>query len=618
MVAALLITATLTGCRDDAKEMQRILSQRQVAVQQESQQDHLGETVELLDQYIELNEDRARQQISYHLNQWLRANSDRDAAATDKATALPKISRTLDGLIDPVSLTDAITRSEFTIGDVPLLRDANLFRHVTSWIDSPLRDDPLFTQWIAGLRAVASNPLDETSADDASAEGTEKQDAVKTPALTLGQIDQLQTAMRFFDWTIRNIALEPDQMPVPPQMPLPEMPPGMTFEGPGFRQTDYQTLWRGRGDSLQRSGVFTQLCVQAGIPAAVLATQSDENGVRTPWSVGVLIGEHIFLFEPRLGLPIPGPDQIGVATLAQARKDPSVMRRLNLAGYFDYPLSRTDIAQNVALLNLRPETLSSRMQKLESGLTGDRRMVLFVDADDWAKRFDAVPGIADVRIWEIPTIAELYARGMEVMAERDPGFAFWYRSRFAVLEASGTQDNNLALGRWRHLTGQFVDDEIAGTEGARTHYLEQRAPEYEIDDLRINVQLQTQYGLRRDLGMDPAEYDARLQQMQTFMRLGKRTATYWLALLQYDDGRFETARNWFVKRVLDDAQQSYWSDAAVYNAARSSEAEGNIAEATKTLKTDQSVSNYGNRLRARLLDKLAPAEEQSDKDEPSE
>ena len=608
MFVACCVAGCLTGCHDDSKEMQRVLAKRQVAVQEQSQQDHLGETVSLLNQYVELNEDRARQQIAYHLNQWMRANSSEGADTDGAANAVPSIASTLDGLMDPELLADAISRSEFTVDDVPLLRDANLYRHVVSWIDTPLRDDPINIQWLADLRAVASQGEQASVDNDAPPRG-----GTNLPELTTGEIDQLQTAMRLFDWTTRNVALEPVQMPVPPQVPVPAMPPGMPFEGPGFRQTDYQTLWRGRGDWLQRCGVFTQLCLQAGIPTAVLATQSDETGARNPWSVGVLIGEHIFLFEPSLGLPIPGPDQVGVATLAQARKDPSVMRRLNVAGYFDYPLSRTDIAQNVALLNLRPETLSVRMQKLEAGLTGDRRMAVWVDADAWAERFDAVPGIADVRIWEIPVLAEIYARGMAMMADRDPAFAFWYRSRFAVLESTAAQDNNLAIGRWRHLTGQFIDDEIAGTEGARTHYLEQRAPEYEIDDLRINVKLQNDYGLRRELGMDPAEYDARLQQMQTFMRLGKRTATYWLALLQYDDGRFETAHNWFTKRVLDDQQQSYWRDAAVYNAARASEAAGDITDAITTLKTDQSVSNYGNRLRARLLDKL-----ESSADEPTE
>lgn len=602
----------LGGCHDDSKELQRILSQRQVAVQKQTQQDHLGETVSLLNQFVELNEDRARQQIAYHLNQWLRTTPSQSATANDPST-VPEIAATLEPLIERESLADAVLRPDFTVDDVPLLRDANLFRHVAGWVNTPLRDDPIYQEWLAGLRQAANERDDSSSGGEATQPGEGS-----SPELTLSQIDTLQTAMRLFDWTIRNIALEPDEMPVPPQLPVPPMPPGMPFEGPGYRQTDYQTLWRGRGDWLQRCGVFTQLCLQAGIPTAILATQSDETGARTPWSVGVLIEKHIFLFEPRLGLPIAGPNQTGVATLAQARRDPTVMRRLNVAGYFDYPLSRSDISQNVALLNLRPETLSGRMKKLESGLTGDRRMVLWVDAEDWAERFDAVPGIAGVRIWEIPTVAEIYGRGMEMMAERDPAFAFWFHSRFAMLESSGTHDSNLALGRWRHLTGQFVDDDVAGTKGARTHYLEQRAPEYEIADLRINVELQKQYGLRRQLGMDPAAYDAQLQQMQTYMRLGKRTATYWLALLQYDDGRFDTAHNWFTKRVLDEQQRSYWSDAAVYNSARASEAEGDIAGAIETLKTDQSVSNFGNRLRARLLDKLAPTENQSEDNLPVE
>ncbi|TWT73368.1 tetratricopeptide repeat protein [Allorhodopirellula solitaria] len=610
MFVAGCVASCLVGCQDDSEKLQRILAKRQVAVQEHSQQDHLGETVALLDQYVELNEQRARQQIAYHINQWMREHAGSSSSPADPASEMPAIAQSLAGFLSPEQLADAVQRPEFTADDVPLLRDANLYRHVVAWIDTPLRDDPIFADWLQGLRAKASESDGATTQDESA--------DTDSLALTVKDIDQLQTAMRLFDWTVRNIALEPDQLAVPAQLPVPAMPPRMPFEGPGFRQTDYQTLWRGRGDWLQRCGVFTQLCLQAGIPTAVLATQSDETGERTPWSVGALIGEHIFLFEPRLGLPIPGPDQTGVATLAEARKDPTLMRRLNVAGYFDYPLSRTDISQNVALLNLRPETLSSRMRTLESGMTGEHRMRFWVDAEDWAKRFDAIPGIAGVRIWEVPTLAELYAHGLEAVADRDPGFAFWYRSRFAVLEPSGTQDSDLVRGRWRHLTGQFVDDESDGTEGARTHYLNQRAPEYEIDDLRINVQLQTQYGLRRELGMDPAEYDARLQQMQTFIRLGKRTATYWLALLQYDDGRYDTAHNWFTKRVLDDEQQSYWADAAVYNAARASEQEGNIAEAITALKTDQNVSDFGNRLRARLLDRLEPGETDSTDDSPSE
>lgn len=566
------------GCNDDSETLRRIQNQRQIALQTATRQDHLGETVALLKQYVGLNEQKARQQIAYHLNQW--QNERSKSKQTDPPNSdLPKLASTLTDIIPAEQLQELITRSEFMTSDVPLLRDAYLFNRLVSWVDSPERDDPLFTDWLASLRK--SPPGNLTQAD----------------------IDRLQTAMRLFDWTVRNIALEKEQNDLPNGMPRPNLPLGMTLEGPGYRQTDFNTLWRGVGDWQQRSGVFTQLCMQANIPAAVLATQSEETGQRTPWSVGVLIGDQIYLFQPQLGLPVPGPEQTGIATLEQARKDASVMRRLNVAGYFDFPFSRTDIQQSVALLNLRAETISPRMRALQANLTGDRRMTLWVDSADWSKRLDDVAGVAGVRAWLVPTQAEVYAAVMEQMAERDPIFSFWYRSRFAVLESKDTTDNELATGRWRHLHGQFADDEIEGSDGARTHYLNQRAPEFEIDDLRINVELQKRYGVRRGLGMTSEDFDSQLLQIQMFMRLGKRTATYWLALVQYDDGRFETANNWFTKRVLDEEQRSFWENSAIYNAARADEAIGNTEEAIDRLKTDDPVYGHGNRLRARLLSK---------------
>lgn len=576
----------MIGCRDDSTTMRRIQNQRQIALQDATRQDHLGEIVSLLKQYVSLNEQKARQQIAYHLNQWQSDRSERAESRSDEKTAAatstpkppaPEIAETLRDVIPDEQLNELIGRNEFTVSDVPLLRDAFLFNRIVAWIDSPVRDDPLFAEWLQTLR---SSPPDSMKPAD---------------------VDRLQTAMRLFDWTVRNIALQSEQANLPQGMPQPNLPFGMIMEGPGYRQTDYETLWRGVGDWQQRSGVFVHLCMQAGIPAAMLTTQSDETGSLSPWCVGVLIGDQIYLFQPQLGLPIPGPDQVGIATLQDARKDASVMRRLNVAGFFDFPLSRTDIQQSVALLNVRAETLSPRMHALQSSLTGDRRMTLWIDANDVARRFDAVSGIAGVRIWMVPTLAEVYKGVMEMMAERDPMFSFWYRSRFAILDTEDRTGNELAKGRWRHLMGQFSDDDIEGVQGARTYYLQQRAPEFEINDLRINVELQKQYGIRRGLGMRPEDYERQLEQVQSFMRLGKRTATYWLALVQYDDGRFETAENWFTKRVLDEDQRSYWEDSAVYNAARSEEAQGRIDEAIERLKTDESIYDHGNRLRARLL-----------------
>jgi tetratricopeptide (TPR) repeat protein len=241
------------------------------------------------------------------------------------------------------------------------------------------------------------------------------------------------------------------------------------------------------------------------------------------------------------------------------------------------------------------------MKRLESGLTGDRRLTLFVDVESLAERLDAVPGVAGVRLSELPVLSQIYKAESQQFAARDPGFAAWYYSRWAILEGEDQLAKDMAKGRWQHLTGQFSDDEVEGVLGARTYYLQQRAPEFEIEDLRIDVDLQKRYGVRRGLGMESQEFEARLQQIQLFMRMGKRTATYWLSLVQYDDGRFETARNWFDKRVLDEDQQSIWNDAATYNLARSHEALGEIDLAIERLKTEGLVNAHGNRLRARLL-----------------
>lgn len=575
------------GCNDDAELVRKIQADRQNRVQQQSRQDHLGEVDALLSQWVELNRDKAAQQVTYHLNQWRREQDSVDPAAPAE---LPAMLQTWSGLIPLDRLNEELSGEEYQPSDIEVLRDSYLFRKVATWAEASGGGDPLWADWLTQL----SGPTPEQDSDS---------EPMKDDAAA-----KLKAAATLFDWTVRNIALEPP-MPGTPPFPTPQYPLGMRFEGPGYRQLPFQTLYRGRGDALQRASVFGELCLQAGITTALLAKQTDD-GQWIPWCIGVLVDDEVYLFEPNLGLPIPGPDQIGIATLTQARKDPSVMRRLNVAGYYEYPLSRTDIQQNVALLMVQPERLAPRMKRLENGLTGDRRMTLAVDVDGLNPRWDAAAGIAGVRLWEVPILAKVYRAESERFAVRDPDFSTWYYSRWAILESQSDTPTELAKGRWQHLTGQFADDDDEGRKGARSIYLEYRAPEFEIEDLELNVELQKQYGVRRELGMSSAEFQSRLTQVQDYMRLGKRTATYWLSLVQYDDGRFETAGNWFGKRVLDREQASMWNDAATYNFARCEEAIGNLESAIELLKDDRTPAAHGNRLRARLIDK------QTDEDEP--
>lgn len=573
MLSALLV---LIGCGSDLEQARKIQSKRQNAMQSQSQQDDLGEVFELLRTFVELNDQKASQQMVYHLNRW---KADRVVDQVE----LPEAFKSVQGLLSPEQLEERFGSTDFQLGDIRHLRDSYLFRRVLQWADRPQSDDPLLQPW---LEAKAT----ELSESDAN---------------------KLRTVTRLFDWTVRNVAYEPMEVPTT-GLNSPDMSFGMVLQGAGYRQTDYLTLWRGIGDSLQRSGVFTQLCQQAEIPAFVLARQDAESGELVPWCVAALVADEVYLFEPNLSTYIPGPGQEGIATLDQARKDASVMRRLNVPGFFDYPLSKDDVQQSIALLNLQPEAIAARMRFLESGLTGDRRLIIHQDLEGLTERIDAVPGIAGVAMWDVPLKADIYHQDMLEASERDPALAFWYRATWAILDAPIDMARELSLGRWRHLHGQFSDEEDGDLQGARTLYLAQRAPEFEIDKLSTDVDLQQAYGVRRDLGMDQQQYESQLAQAQQIMKGGKRTATYWISLLQYDDARYETSENWFSKRVLLETQLSLWEPSARYNLARCLERLGESDRAVEIYKTDGDPQEHGNRIRARLYQRSLPETAEED------
>ncbi len=70
-----------------------------------------------------------------------------------------------------------------------------------------------------------------------------------------------------------------------------------------------ETLLLGIGTPTDRAWIFILLCRQVGLDAALLAIPDPENReiLRPKW-VGVLSDGEVYLFEPTLGIPLPGPD----------------------------------------------------------------------------------------------------------------------------------------------------------------------------------------------------------------------------------------------------------------------------------------------------------------------
>ena len=91
-------------------------------------------------------------------------------------------------------------------------------------------------------------------------------------------------------------------------------------------------LRRGFGSALDRGLVFLVLLRQFQIEGCLLAAPKDPAGT-------ILVGMQLpdkqnpalFLFDPRLGRPVPGPGTKGIATLSDVQADPKLLTASGLA-----------------------------------------------------------------------------------------------------------------------------------------------------------------------------------------------------------------------------------------------------------------------------------------------
>lgn len=346
------------------------------------------------------------------------------------------------------------------------------------------------------------------------------------------QVDELTRATRIFDWTIRNIQLEGGH-------------PSDVWQEDGkeFRylpKRPWHSLLIGSGQAAHRSWIFILLCRQQGLDAVQLAYPDPGDPAKhRPWGVGLLLKDQIYLFDPRLGLPIPGPQGKGVATLEQAAADASVLKQLNLPDE-PYPVNAETLKQGVlAWIEASPIFLSRRMELLQGHASGDKRLVLSVNASGLAKRLEACQHVLEARLWTLPyeTIRDL-AGNREVYFRVD-----------SLLDRFRTPYATLWNARVAHLRGDFVSD-----RGANRLYLkvraEARSPRWTRDSRIASDQL-------------------------AFIRIcldeARQSASYWLAHVAYDRENYDAAITHFLERSLGEYPDGIFANGARYNLGRSYE-----------------------------------------------
>jgi len=168
-------------------------------------------------------------------------------------------------------------------------------------------------------------------------------------------------------------------------------------------------LRRGWGSPLERALVFLEMLRQLGGPEQVHGCLVYLPSAPVPrlWACGVLVdnGTDVYLFDPRLGLPVPGPGGQGVATLAQARKDPAVLGQLTVSAKEPYDVTAEQAGKAELHLVCPLSALAPRQRTLQDTLLGSRvRVNLAANGPAELKRLSQAAqtegnqGIA-VRVW---------------------------------------------------------------------------------------------------------------------------------------------------------------------------------------------------------------------------
>ncbi len=372
--------------------------------------------------------------------------------------------------------------------------------------------------------------------------------------------DTVAVAGSLFDWTVRNVQLI-DPSEAPPRFP-------------------WEIMLHGRAAAAGRAWVFAGLCEQQNLTAAIVVVPTEGDGQRT--LVGVLDGDALRLFDPEIGLPIPGNGQDAVASLAELQADNDLLRAFDLPDEA-YPLTSERMKEAEVFLIASPFSLARRAAALSGQLTAGNAVVLSADPAAITERLRKSPAVDEVSIWPLPyqTLLDKLTvkRSLRNRAVRE-FLPFAWRPQ-------------LWRGRTQHFRGQVATPEERAATTAET-----------ANDHRDARRYYTSRGVRpsiNQLAKQPPEKKA-------IYSAAKVTATLNLALLMYDDGSYEVAKDWFENNTFETEAAAEHRPAVRYNLARTFEKLGETDKAIELLESIEGPSAYGAKLLAKRLSDRGAAE----------
>jgi hypothetical protein len=207
-------------------------------------------------------------------------------------------------------------------------------------------------------------------------------------SLDLQGLPPVRQAEEAFAWVVRQVALRAgaDEVLWPPEA----------------------VLQVGQGTGHERAMLFLALLQQLGadgIDGCMITLPGPEPGQDRYWIPGVLVGEgdkaEIYLFDTRLGVPVPGPGGKGVATLRQVKANPELLASLSPDKEHPYDVTPAEAARAEVRLVLPLSALAPRLLYLEEQMARRDRVRLAVDPAALLERFEKAAG-GKVGVWNRP------------------------------------------------------------------------------------------------------------------------------------------------------------------------------------------------------------------------
>jgi len=439
------------------------------------------------------------------------------------------------------------------------------------------------------------------------------------------EIERINAA---FNHVVRNLTLVPRH---PNELPL-------TLE----------EVWMlGKGTVSDRAWAFAEILRQLGIDS-VLLTAAEPADDDAAMMVGVLLDGEVYLFDPRLGVAVPGKSLEEVATLSQVIADPTLLEVLQPEGDRPAPLSAEALKKPRVLLIGDTSYWAPRLQMVEAAFVGDDHVRLYDGLHDEGQHLGLVSRVAEaggenwdresIQIWNYPE-QQLSGRSKLSVSQRDTlrGLkdswrAGWEKDQSPQAAQGGFTPYSLFAARVSQLTGEYARaiklyvrigkanrDFQELQSGKMVPHLfpenpnaEQFAEAYDSDEklreantLRFEQFHQLSPGDQRMvLDMLKKVYESHIRQH----RVASQDAAYWIGICQYEQEKLSAASNTF-QLYLQKNPQGAWASAARYHLALAQAAEGDLTAAAQTLSaTSENDPDYdGHQALRRIWMKQAAA-----------